>query len=42
MTFNIDLYLRTDRMGFRFEDTFRVTEEGGEAFTSVDRNLIEA
>jgi len=42
MTFNIDLYLRNDKMGFRFEDGFRVTAQGGEIFNTTPRDLIQA
>ena len=40
MTFNIDLYLRNETMGFRFEDGFRVTRDGGEVFNTIPRDLI--
>ena len=42
MTFNIDLYLTDSRKGFRFEDGFRVTEDGVEGFCTYKRDLIEA
>jgi len=42
MTFNIDLYLTDGEKGFRFEDGFRVTEDGAEEFCTYKRDLIEA
>lgn len=42
MTFNIDLYLTDGEKGFRFEEGFRVTEDGVEEFCTYKRDLIVA
>jgi len=41
MTFMADNYFLTDEYGFRWEDGFRVTEEGCEVFSNLLSEIIE-